>query len=291
MIIYFRKQTSRFAYIGMLMATILLGLVSVFGQSGNGGGNTFPNPLPQTPPAPDILFRDSFGQNADFLRPTGGHGELARTDAGSSINDFWVEYLGSKDARWISNLNGPVWQFIAPGVNNPNELYSPLQNFGGVNRNGAVISYTGLDTVGYGSTALMQLPGGFQTPFEVSIDAFVAPLPESYIALGLTNSNVTAYNLLLFSNIVLTMKANPTSTNLIDFELKFGNSPGVLVAHGTTINRTINNLKLRYTARTKTVQLLINNIDIGTFPSGQNPSKFVGFEGTGIVDNFVVRRF
>src|SRR4051812_10781393 len=75
------------------------------GTGGGGGGGTptptpTPNPLPQDPPAPGVLYRESFGE-ADLYRPTGGKGDMRTTYLHTAIQGFWIEYPGSKNTNWI----------------------------------------------------------------------------------------------------------------------------------------------------------------------------------------------
>ncbi|HQU86447.1 MAG TPA: hypothetical protein PKY59_25175 [Pyrinomonadaceae bacterium] len=276
-------------FIGVLTAALILG-VSVFGQSGS-SGNLPNNPLPQTPPAPGILFRDSFGWGPQGLRPA-GNGVLRNSLEVANINDFWVEYLGSKNQKWLApptNPSAPIatWNFCGTEPD-PYEIFSPLQIVNGAFFNGCVLS--GNSEGAAFPTALMPLPGGLNNAFDVSIDGFAIPGPNSYLAVGLTNSNQTAGNFFAFGSAVLVIRnQSEFSLNTILFELRAGNFSGPILAHGIVAgNGFVNQLKIRYNPRTKTLGGQINGTVIDPVQVNFSTPKYVGFEGFAVVDNFVV---
>jgi hypothetical protein len=65
---------------------------------------------------------------------------------------------------------------------------------------------------------------------------------------------------------------------------------GQLLASGfTPIPSSFNRIKLRYAAQTRNISVNIDGSEKGVFATNFAPMKFVGFEGTGLADNFVVR--
>src|SRR5438270_532243 len=75
------------------------GASSLSGGSGGGGVTvTDPSILPTTPPAPDVLVRESFGM-ANQQRPAGGKGALRDVFAHTTLGGFWLEYPGSKNTQ------------------------------------------------------------------------------------------------------------------------------------------------------------------------------------------------
>ncbi len=117
----------------LLALTILITPAISFGQkpaNRGGGPNPTPtptpvNPLPQTPPAPDVLYRESFGA-ADLFRPTGGKGVMKETYIHTNIRSFWIEYPGSKNTNWIASDVGQTWR-LCGASDNPYEMFSPIQ--------------------------------------------------------------------------------------------------------------------------------------------------------------------
>lgn len=111
--------------------TILITPAISYGQkSSNRGGGPNPtqtpvNPLPQTPPAPDVLYRESFGF-ADLFRPAGGKGQMKDIFAHQNIRNFWLEYPGSKSTQWLAPDAVETWRFCG-GSDNPYEMSSPIQ--------------------------------------------------------------------------------------------------------------------------------------------------------------------
>jgi hypothetical protein len=126
-------MTKRFA-IAISFAVLLAACGGVDGlsadaQASSGGTTTtLTNPLPSSPPSPDMVIRESFGPGPDYVRPAGGKGTLKSVGAGTSLGGFWVEYPGSKDMSWISPDG--TWRF-AGCSDDPYELPSPLQPFNG----------------------------------------------------------------------------------------------------------------------------------------------------------------
>lgn len=273
-------------FAAMLMFSIGTGLVqgSSFGDGGSGGGTTGgTNPLPTTPPAPDVLYRESFGQ-ADLLRPTGGKGTLKDVFLHKSISGFWIEYPGSKNTAWLAPGEGQTWRFAASS-DNPYEMPSPIQVTYG---NGSVASEW-FDPVTEHPTALMPFTAP-ATAYEVSLNGYPAPIPGGYIGIGLTNTSVLYSNLETSASVWLLLK--PTSdfsnTTLI-YELRVNGMSGALLATGETYFDGWNQLALRYDPVTTTVSANVNGTELGSFAQRIPLPKFTGFEGVGIIDNFVIR--
>jgi hypothetical protein len=285
----------------VVLAILLIG-VSIFAQNGNN-----PNyPLPQTPPAPGILVRESFGWGPNQQRPRGDQGVLFPIESavGTSINDLWVEYPGSSRNRWIApesdgrpfrvlNFPNDGWYLTYNSETNPFELPSPLQIVKGVFQNGgAGVAY---QSGGLLPTAILPLPGEINAPIEVGIEAFVQQQPDpSYISLGFTNSDTTKGNLVNFGSLVLTIKYLDWNTHfpLLLYELR---ANGSLVAQGitsfspSTNGNPTNRLRIRYIPQTNTISAQVNDVIIGPFTANIGTPKYSGFEGYGIVDNFVIR--
>lgn len=264
------------------------------GGSGGGGGGVKPSPtptpvvLPSTPPAPDVILRESFGLADGLLRPTGSKGTLKETYIHTSISGFWVEYPGSKDTAWIAPPEGgQTWRFCASSDNPYETLFSPLQVVYG---NGCLASQW-TDAVPDNPTALVP----FKAPdgaYEVSLNGYPAPIDGKYIALGLTGSSLLESNLQTSGDLWLSLKfADPVHDyGTLIYELRANGMNGPVLASGQTFFDSFNRLVLRYDPLSQTVSASVNGVEIGVFSQSIPTPRFIGIEGVGIVDNLVVRK-
>lgn len=290
-------KTKKFWQLSILVTVLLiLGLTPIFAQrsgrngDNRGGGTTGSNPLPQTPPAPNVIMRDSFGQGPELLRPASGNGTLKSTaTGGTSFNGFWLEYLGSKDFRWTTVDSGVTWRFCGTGKN-PFELFSPLQVNFGTEQNTMLCTLLNAEqaTPAVSPTVLLPMPSNLTVPYEIEINGTYHPVSGAYLALGLTNSGVTSGNLASSGNIVLVLKANPTNSAII-YEFRLGGLNGQILASGLGQDNFFNQLKIRYNPQTRVIGGSFNGVDFGNFPTNIAPSRYVAIEGHGYADNFVVR--
>jgi hypothetical protein len=268
------------------------------GGSGGGGGGGGGTPcdttpvLPTTAPAPDIFMRESFGMGANNVRPTGGKGCNKPDFVHTSITGFWMEYPGNKNTAWLTAPESQqTWRFCAQSTD-PYEQPSPLQPVlpAGDVMNGCVISdwFDPAQIAGEFPTAIIPLQktaGAFQA----SIEGWPAPINGMYVALGLTDSTLTVNNLQTSAGVWLLLK-NLTATNMVTYELRLNGVTGPLLASGEIFNETFNRIAVRYDPATGLAGASLNEVDLGSFPAGLAATpKFVGFEGVGIFDNFVVR--
>ena len=222
------------------------------------------------------------------MRPTGSKGALKETYTHTPLQNFWIEYPGSKNTAWIAPAEGQTWR-LCGASNNPYELFSPIQfSFGNPN-NGCVASEW-VDAPTQNPTALMPFTAP-NTAYEVSINGYPAPIEGKYLALGLTNSAVTYSNLENSGSVVLFLKfAEPQTNYTLLYELRSGGLNGQLLASGETFFEGFNRMNLRYDPVTKTVSGSVNGVELGTFPLNLGVPKYAGFEGVAIADNFVIRK-
>lgn len=282
----------------ILMLAMLILFAPSYGQgrlANKGGGNPIPtptptpvpvNPLPQTAPAPDIIYRESFGA-ADASRPTGGKGLMKPAYLHTSIQGFWIEYPGNKNTNWLASDSGQAWRFCGASED-PYEMYSPIQWSFGFYGNGCISSeWTDNPTTDPAALMPVTLPA---TPYEISINGRPAPIASKYLALGLTNSPAVYSNLATSGSIVLVTRVSPLNMwGALLYELRAGGMNGTLLASGETYFESWNQLKLRVDPVAGTVSASINGTDIGPFPLNVGSPKYAGFEGVGLGDNFVIR--
>lgn len=281
----------------VLLVLTLTASASFAQKSANKGGGGTPaptptpapqtNPLPQTPPAPDVIYRESFGP-ADLLRPTGSKGVLKETYAHTPIQNFWIEYPGSKNTAWMAPAEGQTWRLCGASVN-PYEMFSPIQMSFGNYVNGCAISEW-TDAPTQNPAALMPFNAP-PTAYEVSLNGYPAPIEGKYLALGLTNSAATYSNLENSGNIVLFLKpAPPIANGLLTYELRVGGLNGTLLASGETYSSGWNQMKLSYDPVTKIISANVNGTELGAFPLNLGAPRYAGFEGVAIADNFLIRK-
>ncbi|MDX2056710.1 MAG: hypothetical protein SFV24_02840 [Gemmatimonadales bacterium] len=253
---------------------------------GGGGGTTPPvvTILPTTAPAPGILYRESFGSH-DGFRPYSSKGELRSAGLHTTIGGFWIEWPGSKNTRWITPDGDQTWKFAGCSPETPGELPSPLQT---INGNGCVSSEW-FDAVTQFPTALMPFVAP-ATAYEVSISAWVAPIPNAYIGLGFTNSGVTLGNLATSGAIWIRLRDLDLDGGPLHYELRVNGMTGPVLVEGRLGVSGWDPIALRYDPAAQAVTLRVDGTTIGTYPFSMSTPRYVGFEGVGVLDDFVVRQ-
>ena len=270
-------------------STLTPGSVARQGGTGGGGSTAISGIgfLPSTPPAPDVLVRESFGAGPDFMRPAGGKGDMRYSSAHVTLNSFWLEFPGSKSTQWISSEVGQTWKFCGTGVN-PYELPSPLQPdpFDGC------IASEWFDPPTTYPTALMPVTVALpDAGYELSMEGYPAPIPGAYVAIGFTSSGALYSNLTTSGSLWLKV-TDPTRFGLpLHWELRTGSvASGQLIASGDGGYSGWNHMGLRYSPLAHTVTLSFADAVVGTFPVTIAPPKYLAFEGVGILDDLVLRQ-
>ena len=258
------------------------------GGSGGGGGTTVDpySILPTTPPAPDILLRESFGAGPTVQRPASGKGTLKDSYAHTPIQGFWVEYPGAKGTQWIAPPEGQTWRFCG-GSDNAYELPSPLQQpYGGC------VASEWTDAPTTYPTALMPITVALPSEgYEFSMEGYPAPIDGGYIAIGFTSSGATYGNLTASGSLWLRVTDPSRFGYPLHWELRTGSlASGQLLATGDFGFAGWNHMGLRYSPAASTVTLTFADSVVGTFPVTMAPPKYLAFEGVGILDNAVLRR-
>jgi hypothetical protein len=266
------------------------------GTGGGGGGGgvkavtppapTAPAPsiLPTTAPAPDVIMRESFGF-ADAMRPAGGKGVAKTYVIATPISGFWIEYPGSNATAWLAPAEPAItWRVCGESID-PYEMPSPLE----VNSNGCLFSNEtgpGLDH----PTALMPFTAP-ATPYQISIDAWAIPNPAdpaAYFGFGLTTSSILDSNLETSASVWLELVR---STDMLSqtYTLRVDGRTGSVLASGTMDFDPFTRLVLRDYPAAGTVSASVNEVELGVFSLAIKSPRFIGLEGVGYVNNFVVR--
>ena len=247
--------------------------------------------LPTTPPAPDVLLRESFGPGPDMIRPEGGKGSARSTYVHTTIGGFWVEYPGDSRSEWITPESGQTWKFCAGGDNtstqNPWEIPSPLQTL----QAGCAASEW-IDPPTTYPTALMPINVALPSAgYELSMEGYTAPIAGGYIAIGFTSSGASTSNLTTSGTIWLKV-TDPTRFGVpLHYELRAGSlSSGQLIASGDAGYSGWNHMAIRVSPDAGTITLTFADQVVGTFPFTMAPPKYLAFEGIGIIDDVVLRR-
>lgn len=264
------------------MAAALALSPDAFASGGSGGGGTTPsvNPLPTTPPAPDIVLRESFGPGVDpdYARPQGGKGTLRTVFAGTGLSGFWLEYPG-KSMSWATPDTGPGWHFAYASIN-PYEIPSPIQPdpFNGIIfsewKDGiafpdAIIPFRGLDS-----------------RYSVSAELYPGVVSGGYVALGLTSSGALQSNLPASGQLwVLLSQVPPFNGMWGSYELDVG---AQVVASGPVVLEGFTRVSLVVDPVAQLVSATVNGIDLGTFAARVAPG-YLAVEGQGWADDAIVR--
>jgi len=272
-----------------LSAASLVFASSAFAKGGDGGGGTSCDTtpvLPTTAPAPDVIMRDSFGLGDRLVRPTGGKGCNKADNVHTDISGFWVEYPGSKNTAWLAPAEtNQTWRFCAMS-DNPNEMPSPLQGQWG---NGCIAS-DWFDFVATRPTALVPFTQP-ATPYEISIEVWPATAgnPDYYLGFGLTDNSILESNLETSAGVWIELKVPELGSYTEHYALRANGRTGPVLASGTTFFDGRTRTVLRYDPATQTVSASINGVELGSFQVPIKAPRFIGIEGVGIMDNFVVR--
>jgi hypothetical protein len=271
---------------------------------GGGGGTTQPvTPmltLSTTAPAPGVLAYESFGYGGYgelallLSRPTGGKG-TARYAFGSPLNAFWVEYAGGKIVQWLGADGGvgiPSWDFYAVVGLLDGDSYSLLTPVDPDPVNSGLAGATWSPAMGNKiPTALMPFTPP-ATAYEVWIDGRPSLDPvDGYIAVGLTNSAVTANNFESVGQVWLSQRWLVAGRiGLTVCELRLNGRTGPLLATATLpVSSQFSQLLLRYDPVAKVLSASVNGTSLGEFPLALAPSRYAGIEGFGTVNNFMIR--
>jgi len=281
---------------GTMTPTAASGTVTVLKGGGGGGGGTNPpagnpgSPLPTTAPAPDILVRESFGLGPDTLRPASGKGTLKSSFVHTTIGGFWVEWPGSKNNAWITPDGDQTWKFC--GTNpSPYELPSPLQgdeSNGFMSAGCASSEWFDLPVTQHPTALLPFTPPA--TAWAVSMEGWPSVVAGAYVAIGLTSSPATLSNFETVGDVWLSLRKQEVMVNgALVYELRLNGKTGPLLATGVVDDMTWNRMVIRYDPVAKVMGASLNGVSLGQYPMKLNP-RYLGFEGVGIMDNFVVRK-
>jgi len=240
--------------------------------------------LPTTPPEANIIMRDSFGIG-NTARPQGGKGCLKFYSVHTAITGFWLEYPGNKNAAWLAPSESvQTWRSCVAGPADPNEQPSPLQPDG---QDGCIVSQWA-DTPATRPTALAPFTPP-TTPYQISIDAWTGFGTDWYFGFGLTDVAVLDSNLETSAGVWLELRFTDASFSTTEYSLRANGRTGPVFATGTVPFDAFTRLVLRYDPATQTVSASVNDIDLGAYYQPIRTPKYIGIEGVGIANNFVVR--
>jgi hypothetical protein len=248
---------------------------------GSGGGTTTTvGVLPTTPPAPDVVLRESFGLGADALvgRPQGDKGDVRSPVGASGLNAYWLEYPGS----WTSAWSSAAWQFADGSTNSLDTL--PLSPIDPGPDTGVAFSEWRDGVVAY-PDAIVPFQG-VASKYSVSAFLYPAYLDGSYVALGLTTSNTLAANLPSNGQVWIQLSQIPPYDGAHGQYAVLSGSQ-VLASGYATLNG-YNPVAITVDPVAQTVEVALDGVDLGTWAMRVTP-KFIAFEGQGVADEMVVR--
>lgn len=257
-------------------------------KGGNGGTTkvTPPtaSPLPQVAPEPGVLIHESFGWGSTNLRPVGSKGALSWIPEKPSLSGYWVEYPGSKTLAWQApDTRHWKWAQVG-GYLDPYALHSVLDDLNA----GAASSVDGLQPAARPApTALLPFTPPAQ-PWSVSMEVTPLALANSYVAIGLTASGITLDNFNTVGQTWLSVRKQSDYYSPVVYEWRRNGSTGPLLATGVLPDEVWNRLVLRVDPVAQTLSAEVNGTRLGSTAWTDVP-RYVGFEGVGTADNFVVR--
>jgi hypothetical protein len=269
-------------------ATILKGGVSPAPTPAPAPAPSPASPLPTTAPAPGILVRESFGLGPNVVRPFGGKGDLKPSGVHTAINSMWAEWPGSKSTAWIASDVGQTWRLCATAPS-PYELPSPLQDVA-LGTAGCVVSDWALGEPSVlHPTALLPFTAP-ASAWAVSMEGYPSVVAGAYVAIGLTTSALAYSNLETVGQVWLSLRKQEVMVNgPLVYELRLNGRSGELLATGVIDDLTWNQMSIRYDPVAQVMSASLNGQSLGSFPVKLATPKYLGFEGIGILDNFVVR--
>ena len=112
----------------------------------------------------------------------------------------------------------------------------------------------------------------------------------AYVAIGLTSSPVTMSNFETVGDVWLGLRTQVVMVNgPLVYELRLNGKTGALLATGVVDDQTWNQMVISYDPVAQVMSASINGVALGRYPMKLAP-KYAGFEGVGIMDNFVIRK-
>lgn len=155
--------------------------------------------------------------------------------------------------------------------------------------NGCIIS-DWFDPVVDHPAALMPFTAPAST-YQVSMEGYPAPFAAHYVGIGFTDSAILYSNLETSAKAWLRLKPNANLDGFtVVYELRLDGMNGPLLASGEVPSLGFNQMALRYDPAAQMIGATLNGMELGWYPLVMSAPKFVGFEGVGILDDFVVRR-
>lgn len=240
------------------------------------------NPLPQVAPEPGVLIHESFGWGDTTTRPAGSKGALKSAQY-ASIHGFWVEYPGSKNLTWMAP---ETHHWVFGSGSSDSETPHPVSGMDGV---WAGFAGSWQDMVARPApTALLP----FKPPakaWSLEVDVMPMAVADSYMAIGLSASPDTLDNFITSGQMWLSARKKGDYWSPTVYEWRLNGSTGALIASLERPNDDIaSHLTLRVDPVARTASAEVNGVSLGSVAYSAAPG-YIGFEGLGSADNFVVR--
>jgi hypothetical protein len=122
------------------------------------------------------------------------------------------------------------------------------------------------------------------------MEGYPSVVDGAYVALGLTSSTLAYSNLESVGQVWLSLRKQEVMVNgPLVYELRLNGRSGAPLATGVVDDLTWNRMSISYDPVAQVMSASLNGQLLGNFPMKLAPPKYLGFEGIGILDNFVVR--
>jgi hypothetical protein len=233
-------------------------------------------------------LQESFGFGVNNQRPNGGNGRLKAVGGHTPIAGFWAEYPWNPAEIWMSNgaTGAETWAYSA-STPDPNQAPSSLE----VSSPGASLSFVSAPPATGHAASLLPFTAPPIT-YEVSVD--VLPYPSfannTLMAVGFTSSPALNANFENSGQAWMLIRFTDFNVSQGDMTVEL-HTNGM---NGPSVSAQVflagwDTMTVRYDPVNQVVSGYYDGQLIGSVPYAAGPMSFVGFEGEGTLDNFVVK--
>lgn len=233
------------------------------------------------------MFRESFGFGANYQRPKSGKGRMTPVFVATGIAGFWAEYPATKNNTWMGlDVSGTASWTFAAATPNPMEDPTPMQPDGS---NGTAFCINDLGP--FQPVDLLVPMNSPKTKFSITAELGPRPVVGHYTGIGLTNANVLEDNFETSATVWVRLLAQETGvqgTGLAEFRTNGLAGPSVSGVVPVDFNG-FTHVEIIVDPVRQAATATVSGVPLGTLRIPAGTTKYVGFEGSGMADNLVVK--